>query len=198
MSIKVSIPTNASQITLDQFVSFHSAKNEAEKIIAITGQSRRLVESFQVATIDQIINSFEIAMTTGAPKHENTFVIDGMRLGFIPDLNAMTLKEHVDLEMFSSSIWSKDSVDYTNLPKLMAILFRPVKGKLGQFYEIAEYNSETTKMHMDRILRMTLDRVNGALVFFSTIVNECAESGVDYLLTMMQTETELMSRSVLY
>ena len=195
MSYKIQIPLNYSQITLDQFVTYHTARTDVEKLMAITQHPRKIVEGFQMNTIDEIMKSFDDALQVGAPKHEQTFVIEGMRLGFIPDLNAMTLKEHVDLEMYSGLIWTKDGIDYTHLPKLMSILFRPVKGKLGQYYEVEEYSSDTTKLHLDRIKQMTMDRVNGALVFFSTIANECAESGIESLTEMMRKEASLISQS---
>lgn len=195
MAYKIQIPLNFSQITLDQFVSFHTSKTDTERLMAITKHPRKIVEGFQMNTIEEIIKSFQDAMESGNPKHEQTFVIEGMRLGFIPDLNGMTLKEHVDLEMYSGLIWSKDGTDYTHLPKLMAILFRPVKGKLGEYYEVDDYSSSKSKLHMDRIKQMTMDRVNGALVFFSTIASECAENGIDSLIEMMRKEASMISLS---
>lgn len=195
MSYKIQIPLNYSQITLDQFVTYNTARTDIEKLMAITKHPRKIVEGFQMNTIDEIIKSFDHALQQGTPKHEQTFVIEGMRLGFIPDLNGMTLKEHVDLEMYSGLIWTKDGMDYTHLPKLVSILFRPVKGKLGEFYEIEDYSSSKSKLHMDRVKQMTMDRVNGALVFFSTIANEFAENGIESLTQMMRKEASLISQS---
>jgi hypothetical protein len=188
MSIKISIPLDLSQISVSQFVSYYGSRNETEKVMAISGKSRKIVESFQYSTIQEIIDSFEEAMKRGAPKHEQTFVIEGMRLGFIPDLNAMALKEHIDLDLYANEIWKKDEVNYSLLPKLLAILFRPVKGKVGSYYEIQDYDSDLSKLHMDRIGMITMDRVNGALVFFSTIANECALNGAEYLVEEMKKE----------
>lgn len=195
MAIKVHIPLNASQISVEQFVNYHTARTDTERLMAATKHPRKVVESFQMSTSNEIMASFETAMNSGSPRHEQTFVMDGMRLGFIPDLNAMTLKEHVDLELYSGLIWTKDGTDYTHLPKLLAILFRPVRGKLGKFYEIEPYSSDTSKLHMERVMQMTMDRVNGALVFFSTIANECAADGIDSLTQMMKMEVETITQS---
>lgn len=188
MSIKISIPLDLSQISVSQFVAYYGSRNETEKVMAISGKSRKIVESFQYSTIQEIIESFEEAMKRGVAKHEQTFIVDGMRLGFIPDLNAISLKEHIDLDLFSNEIWKKDATDYTMLPKLLAILYRPVRGKLGSFYELEEYDSDLSKLHIDRIGMITMDRVNGALVFFSTIANECALNGAEYLVEEMKKE----------
>ena len=190
--MKISIPLSAGDISLAQFCSFHAAKSDLERIMAITGKSRKLVEGFKAATISEIISSFEWAMNHGASRHENTFVIEGMRLGFIPDLNSISLKEHIDLDTYSNMIWKKDHhPDYTHLPDLMSILFRPVKGMLGNKYEIEEYDGSRKRLHMDRVMQIPLDRINGALVFFSTIVKECALSGAESLIQEMKMEMEM-------
>lgn len=189
MAITITIPKNNAAITLQQFVSYQSGRNEVERVMAATGQSRRVVEGFKMSTLTELINTFDNAIKVGVPMHQQTVVINGVRLGFIPDLNDLTLREHIDLDSYAQEIWKKDSNDYTNLPKLMAILFRPVTDIFGKYYRIEPYDSERVKYYIDVVNLLTMDKVNGALVFFSTIVKELGQSGAECLMEVLTTET---------
>lgn len=195
MAITITIPKNNAAITLQQFVSYQSGRNEVERVMAATGQSRRVVEGFKMSTLTELINTFDNAIKIGVPMHQQTVVINGVRLGFIPDLNDLTLREHIDLDSYAQEIWKKDSNDYTNLPKLMAILFRPVTDILGKYYRIEPYDSERVKYYLDVVNLLTMDKVNGALVFFSTTVSELGQSGAEYLTELLTTtETENLTQ----
>lgn len=190
MAITITIPKNNAAITLQKFVAYQSGRNEVERVMAATGQSRRVVEGFKMSTLTELINTFESAIKVGVPMHKQTVVINGVRLGFIPDLNDLTLREHIDLDSYAQEIWKKDGNDYTNLPKLMAILFRPVTDIFGNYYRIEPYDSERVRNYIDIVNLLTMDKVNGALVFFSTIVSELGKSGAEYLTEALRTETE--------
>lgn len=189
MAITITIPKNNAAITLQQFVSYQSGRNEVERVMAATGQSRRVVEGFKMSTLTELINTFDNAIKVGVPMHQQTVVINGVRLGFVPDLNDLTLREHIDLDSYAQEIWKKDGNDYTNLPKLMAILFRPVTDIFGKYYRIEPYDSERVKYYIDVVNLLTMDKVNGALVFFSTIVKELGKSGAECLTEVLTTET---------
>lgn len=189
MAITITIPKNNAAITLQQFVSYQSGRNEVERVMAATGQSRRVVEGFKMSTLTELINTFDNAIKVGVPMHQQTVVINGVRLGFVPDLNDLTLREHIDLDSYAQEIWKKDSNDYTNLPKLMAILFRPVTDIFGKYYRIEPYDSERVRYYIDVVNLLTMDKVNGALVFFSTIVKELGQSGAECLTEVLTTET---------
>jgi hypothetical protein len=181
MAITISIPKNNAGITLQKFVAYQSGRNEVERVMAATGQSRRVVEGFKMRTLNELIDTFDNAIKVGVPMHQQTVVINGVRLGFIPDLNDLTLREHIDLDTYAQEIWTKDGNNYTNLPKLMAILFRRVTDIFGNYYRIEPYDSERVREYIDIVNLLTMDKVNGALVFFSTIVKELGKSGAEYL-----------------
>ena len=189
MAVTITIPKNNAGITLQKFVAYQSGRNEIERVMAATGQSRRVIEGFKMSTLTELINTFENAIKIGVPMHKQTVVINGVRLGFIPDLNDLTLREHIDLDSYAQEIWNKDGNDYTNLPKLMAILFRPVTDILGNYYRIEPYDSERVRSYIDVVNLLTMDKVNGALVFFSTIVSELGKSGAECLTDVLTTTT---------
>lgn len=181
------IPSKISAVTVAQFVEFQTAKTDVARAAAATGKSSKEIEGLTFHAIDTIVSLFEEVCEQPAARHEQTFTVGAMRLGFIPNLNSMTMREHVDLEMLSQAVWTKDSgVNYKELPRLLAVLFRPVKRKLGAHYELQDYDAAKIADYMHFINDMPFDRVNGALVFFSTIVRELHNSSQAFLLAEMK------------
>jgi hypothetical protein len=183
-----SIPQRISDVTVQQFVAFHTLKTDVARAAVATGKKTSEVEGLTFHAIDTIITLFEEVCEQKTAKHEQTFTVGAMRLGFIPDLNSMTFREYVDLEMLSQAVWTKDGINYKELPRLLAILFRPVKRKLGVHYELEDYDAGKIERYIYFINQITLDRVNGALVFFSNVVRELYNSSQVYLMQQMKAK----------
>lgn len=185
------IPKTIADVTVEQYVQFNTAKTDLARAAFATGKKTKDIEGLTFHAIDTIVNLFEEVCDQTTAKHEQTFTVGAMRLGFIPDLNSMTMREHVDLEMLSQAVWTKDNgINFKELPRLLAVLFRPVKRKLGIHYELQPYDAGKTNEYMYFINQMTVDRVNGALVFFSSIVKELHNNSQAYLLQQMKKKME--------
>lgn len=189
--MKYKLPRHYGDITLRQMVAFMESKTQVQQLMAITGFPQLHVVDFKQKEADLIVESFTAASNFGTPRHEQTFLIEGMRLGFIPDLDAMSLREYIDIDSFAKEIWKGEEVNYKYFPDLLAILFRPVKEMLGDYYTIEPYNVDNVARYKRYIEWMTMDRVNGCMVFFSTLLNDLIVSSLDYLVkeTEMMTET---------
>ena len=72
----------------------------------------------------------------------------------------------------------------------MAILFRPVQGRLGANYMIKPYDAGKVEEYMAFINGIPMDRVNGALVFFSSIANELLLSSRESLVARLRRKME--------
>lgn len=189
------IPKRISDVTVEQFVQFQTSKTDVARAAIATGKTTKEIECLTFHAIDTIINLFEAVCEQTTAKHEQTFTVEAMRLGFIPDLNSMTMREHVDLEMLSQAVWTKDNgINYKELPRLLAVLFRPVKRKLGIHYELEPYDAAKVERYLYYVNKMTIDRVNGALVFFSSIVKELHNSSQASLLNEMKKKMEEASQ----
>lgn len=184
------IPQRISDVTVEQFVAFQTLKTDVARAAVATGKKQKEIEGLTFHAIDTIVTLFEEVCEQTTAKHEQTFVVEAMRLGFIPDLNAMSFREYVDLEMLSQAVWTKEGINYKELPRLLAILFRPVKRKLGVHYELEEYDAAKVDQYVYFINKMTCDRVNGALVFFSTVVKELHNSSQVYLIQQLTKKTK--------
>jgi hypothetical protein len=190
-TISYKLPKTLDQITLGQYVAFMSAKTDLAKAAIAVGKPVKEVEGLTFHAIQTICELYEEVCNQPMAKHHGTFVVGEMRLGFIPDLHAITFREHIDMDALAQSVWPNDSeINYENLPKLMAVLFRPVAERLGNQYRIKTYDAGKMDEYMPYVLGMPMDRVNGAMVFFSTIVNELALSSRAYLAAKLTRKME--------
>jgi hypothetical protein len=188
------IPADSSQITVKQFVAFHLAKTDIERAMIAANAKRKDVEALKLDAVLDLINLFEDSMKTGAARHEQTFFVNKKRLGFIPDFNELSFKEHVELDTYAQAIFTKDGQNYKELPNLLAVLFRPVHHIMGKYYTLREYDSDQVKTYIDEINELTMDRVSGALVFFSTIESELANNSLEFLEEMREKMTTELTR----
>jgi hypothetical protein len=187
--MKLKIPGDGSQITLRQFMDYQNAVDDVERAMVIINKSREYCESLKADSVQTIITLFAEVIDSSSSKFERVAMVNGKRLGFIPDINAMTFREHVDLDTYAKDIWHLNGkVNYKHFPNLMAILFRPVTEQVGDFYNIQKYDASKTSDYMPEVLGLTLDQVNGALLFFSSIGAELVSNSLDYLDKMMTTE----------
>jgi hypothetical protein len=186
------VPTSVEGITLKQYVQFYTAKTDIEKVAAAIGKPVSEAEKLQVSAIQTILELFTEACQTGSSRHEQTFFDGAIRLGFIPDLNMLSFKEYVDIDSFTTLIYKQpvEVENYKYFIDLFAVLFRPVKEVWGKYYELEPYDSGKVAHYRDCIERITMDRVNGALVFFSTIANELMQDSLTYLENQMRTAME--------
>jgi hypothetical protein len=57
--------------------------------------------------------------------------MDGVEYGFIPNLDDMSFGEYVDLDTYLG--------DWQNIHRAMAVLYRPIREKRGERYNIVPY-----------------------------------------------------------
>jgi hypothetical protein len=187
--MKLKIPGEISQITLSQFMAYHNAVDDVERVMVIIDKSREYCEGLKADSAQTIIQLFEEVIDGSAAQFERIITVNGKRLGFLPDINSMTFREHVDLDQLAQTIWLDGKpCDYTELPRLMAVMFRPVTEQVGDYYNIEKYDLDKTARYMPEIMQLTLDRVNGALLFFSSIGAELANNSLVYLDSILKRE----------
>jgi hypothetical protein len=187
--MKLKVPGESSQITLSQFMAYHNAADDVERVMVIIDKSREYCEGLKADSARTIIDLFDEVVETSPTKFERLINVNGKRLGFLPDINSMTFREHVDLDQLAQTIWIEGKpCNYTELPRLMAVMFRPVTEQVGEYYNIEKYDLDKTARYMPEIMALTLDRVNGALLFFSSIGAELANNSLVYLDSILKRE----------
>jgi len=159
MEVKLIIPTSLNEITLGQYQEFSkldiTKESEVQsKMIEIfckvPVEVVRSMKAKDITDICTIINNmFDV-------EHQmlNRFDLNGVKYGFIPDLENISFGEYVDLDTFMG--------DNDNLHRAMNVLYRPIDLKQGVRYTLKEYDPDTNEQAKD----YPLDAVFGAMVFF--------------------------------
>lgn len=159
MEVKLIIPTSLNEITLGQYQEFSkldiTKESEVQsKMIEIfckvPVEVVRSMKAKDITDICTIINNmFDV-------EHQmlNRFDLNGVKYGFIPDLENISFGEYVDLDTFMG--------DNDNLHRAMNVLYRPIDLKQGVRYTLKEYDPDTN----EEAKNYPLDAVFGAMVFF--------------------------------
>ncbi len=172
--MRVSIPEGYHEITVHQFQQLskldktnNATMSDLERATAgiriLTGIPEHQLVKLRQKDISRIM-SFLAWMHTPPPNDLpviTMFEMDGVKYGFQPNWNDITLGEYVDLEQLSSL----DMVD--NMHRLMAIFYRPVTKEWLKFYTIEPY--EPNAMRDDAMKYAPLSAALGAFVFFCNI-----------------------------
>jgi len=160
--MELRLPHRWSDLTLGELQVMMTSENQLERISACTGKSvdklltmpQKLIEAAG-AHIDQLL-------TQETARFEKVVEMDGKRFGFVPDWDAFTAGEWIDLENYLEDFWK-------NAHKVMSVLFREVTYELGDKYEVKKY---TAKEDASIFEEMPADLVSGTLLFFWTTRNE--------------------------
>jgi hypothetical protein len=180
MKLELNIPTDLSEIKLLQYQKFlEIAKNNPEgeflqqKMVQLfCGIDLKDVAQIKYRTVEEITTNI-ILMFSKEHKFIPRFKIGTVEFGFIPNLEDITLDEYVDITTYIN--------DFDNMHKAMAVLFRPIKSKIGKMYEIEPYKNTAT--YCDVMKHAPLDATLGAIVFFYNLANELIKSSLNYLET---------------
>jgi hypothetical protein len=183
--MRITVPESIKDIELQQFQAYEALLKrtdltekeiEAQKINIFTGIELDQIDKIVEKDYNFIIEAINKALEEPA-SFEPFFMFKDVEFGFIPNLDKITAGEYRDLTFYSKEV--------SDMHKLMAVLFRPIKKKdaLGN-YKIQAYNGTGVRAEIMKHLPMNI--VNGALVFFSSLANEL----IDYTQTYMQGEQQ--------
>lgn len=177
------MPESLQEVTLEQYQKFlklNTVENEGTPFML-----QKMVEIFcrldlkDVATIKykyvkEIVEHLN-SLFEGEQKLIKQFSLNGVRYGFIPQLDEMTLGEYVDLDTYLG--------DWDKMHKAMSVLYRPVTYDSGGRYQITEYKGTN-----DDLKLMPLDVVLGSLLFFYRLNKELLTATLNYLSKEMENE----------
>ena len=120
------------------------------------------------------------------PPLDYTFEFNGTTYGFIPDLEELTLGEYIDLEEYR--------VKPAEWHKAAAVLFRPVKDKVGNMYNIEPYKGSKGDHQIMKSLPAS-QFVNATLFFYRLSNHLLAHSAIylERLNKRMKEKSSLIS-----
>ena len=160
--MELRLPHRWSDLTLGELQVMMTSENQLERISICTGQSVEKLRTMPQKLIEAATAHLDQLMTQETARFEKVVQMDGKRFGFVPDWDAFTAGEWIDLENYLEDFWK-------NAHKVMSVLFREVTYELGEKYEVKKY---TAKEDASIFEEMPADLVSGTLLFFWTTRNE--------------------------
>jgi len=178
MELQINVPTSLNEIPLKHYVDFLKVQENsndeefvAQKMIEIFCGIRLIdVAKIKLSSLNEMVAHFS-KLFEQTPKFQPTFKIGDKEYGFIPNLEEITFGEYVDLE---NHLQSWDSFN-----KAMAVMYRPIKKRIKDKYEIQEYSG--TKEYQELMQFAPLDVCIAASVFFYNLSNELLAATLNYL-----------------
>jgi len=175
--MKISVPTHINDITLEQYQRFALINTEEQdkeffmfKTIEIfCGVDISLVSKMRLKDAESISNEVLEVLQQNVP-FTNKFELDGVKYGFIPDLQAISLGEFIDLE----EGLSKDK----DFHKAASVMFRPIVKEFGELYTIDGYEASTEMHHIMK--QAPVGIISAAIVFFYNIAKELLKVSQDF------------------
>ena len=178
MKVQIDVPDSLKEITLEQYQKYEKLNTEDNKDTTFLQQ--KMVEVFCDLNLKDVA-SIKYKSVQEITKHLNkifnvktelitTFKLGDKEFGFIPMLDDITLGEYIDLDTYLA--------EWANMHKAMNVLYRPIKFKKGNKYNIEDYK-ETDNTELFK--HIPLDVVMGSLVFFWNLNKELLQTTLRYL-----------------
>ena len=185
MKLEILVPDSLSEITLGQYQKFLRVEQNNEQFVAqkmleiFCGVKLTEAMSMRIKDVRSIISHLD-ELLNQQPQLVKKFSLKGQEYGFIPNLEDMSFGEYIDLDTFLG--------DWSNMHKAMSVLYRPIKDKYGERYNIIDYDVVDAEQLRD----MPLDAVISSLLFFYRLGIDLSRLMTDFL------EQEEESRIVQY
>lgn len=164
--IVISVPKDYSAVKLKDYLEFRNAteayKDEPEAVEALAfnllcGVPVDYLYQIDSVTIGKMRDDLASFLQNSDYKLQKFITIDGKEYGFEPNLSQMSYGAYLDCTKYDTITIDK------NWAKIMNILYRPVRKKVGNSYEIEPYNPNE---EWEKFLSVTMDVHFGALFFF--------------------------------
>ena len=161
MKVNLTIPTTLNEITLGQYQEYAKLSDLSE-----TDLQLKTIEIFCDVDFKDVLkipfSEAEKVLTIINKAFEEKpdiirhFKLLSVDMGFIPNLERISLGEYIDVE--------NNIVDWQTMHKAMAVLYRPVNFKSREKYTVAPY--EPSDEVSELMKEMPLDVAMSSMVFF--------------------------------
>lgn len=172
--MKLLIPEGYHDITITQYFQVKEIykRNKSEEIAAmecvallcgVTPEAMRQISHNDLMDVVRILSWLWKEINHDQFPLQRTFVHNGVKYGFIPDMSDLTVGEFADLDAYSQN-------GHEDLHKMMSVLYRPVTHQRKDFYEIRGYDPKPQDIVTAKDFKM--DIALGAMVFFYNIAKQ--------------------------
>tara|TARA_R110000824_G_scaffold251406_1_gene440075 strand:- start:68 stop:709 length:642 start_codon:yes stop_codon:yes gene_type:complete len=174
-----------SDVTLEKWLKLieletgSKTKEAEETIAALSNIPKQLIKELSIKDVAVIMSRMAELQQEQDSSLKNIVKINEVEYGFHPDLDSITLGEYADIETFI-----KNGIE-TNLPELMAVLYRPVTEMKNDIYTIAAYDGDI-RMRTEEMKQMSAEQVQGALVFFWRLGRKLSQILPSFLMELLK------------
>lgn len=176
MKVEVTVPSELKEITLGQYQKFVKLYEGevTEEFMALKMLELfcgvKLKDAYQMRykDIDGIVEVIS-SMLNQKPQLVQRFKMNGVEYGFIPNLDDMSFGEYIDLDTYLPN-WQE-------MHRAMAVLYRPIKEKHGNKYNIVDYEVVNSEVYKD----MPMDAVISSILFFYRLGTDLSKAMMNYL-----------------
>jgi hypothetical protein len=133
--MELKLPHKWSDLTLGELQVLMTSENTLERISICTNKSVEQLRTMPQKLIEAAQTHIDGLLTQETARFEKVVQIEGKRYGFIPDWDAFTAGEWIDMETYLSDFWK-------NAHKIVSVLYREVTYELGDRYEIEKYTAK--------------------------------------------------------
>jgi len=158
-------------------------------LVSISNLLKEQAQQIPFQHLPTLVAAFEDTLANESAKFFETITIKDKDFGFIPDLYSISMGEYADI-----STWAADVS--VNMVKIMGTLYRPIDKRVGTKYTIVPHNKATREQVQHYVEQMTLEQFNGAMLFFSTLLNELSNTSLDYLENEVKKLTEELTQEL--
>jgi hypothetical protein len=179
--LEIEIPSTLSEITLQQYKRYLKVVEEnqegeyADRFISLKmleifcNVPYKVALQLKMSDVGKAVHHLT-SLLNSKQELVQEFEIGDTTFGFLPKLDDMTFGEFIDLDT-SISDWDK-------MHKAMAVLYRPIKKRVGKFYNVEEYRGDSYHEAMELT---PLDAVFGSLLFFYHLGIELSKLMTSYI-----------------
>jgi hemoglobin-like flavoprotein len=193
MQLEINVPSTLSEITLksyQKFLKVQEGSNDpefiAQKMVQIFCDIElKDIVKMKLTSLNELIVHFK-NLFEQKPKFQPTFKIGNQEFGFITKLEDITFGEYVDLE--------NNLLKWDDYHKAMAVLYRPIKMKFKDKYEIVDY---TPLEEMQELMKFTpVDIAISSSVFFWNLGAELLTASLTYLEKEIKKNPKMLTNLV--
>ena len=186
MRIEITIPESLDDITLDQYQVFSKIEEPTidqtlTTFLNISQKELNMLPADKIEGFAEQINSVFEQDKQFTP----TFILNGVKYGFIPKLDSITYGENKDLTTYLN--------DFDNMNKAMAVMYRPIIHEQRGKYLIEDY--EGSSKYSEVMKQAPLSVVLGATVFFYNLTNGLLKAIPNYLGEELEKESKDLLKS---